>query len=62
MPSWILELPIKGLEKLPLDHKVEEQTVPEYRAGTLYLARLGEVFCSGYQIVAKLGFGTDSTI
>lgn len=62
MPSQILEIPSKEFKKLPVDLKVEGETVPKYRAGKFYPARLGEVFCSGYQIVAKLGFGTGSTI
>lgn len=62
MPSWILEFPINGFKKLQLDHKVEEETVPEYRAKRFYPARLGEVFCSRYQTVAKLEFRTYSTI
>lgn len=64
MPSRILEFPSNGLKKLPLDHKleVEEETVPEYRGGKFYPARLGDVFCSGYPTVSKLGFRTNSTI
>lgn len=62
MPNRILTFPIKGFEKLPLDHMVEEETVPQYKPEKFYPVRLGEVFCSKYQIVAKLGFGTSSTI
>ncbi|KAJ4386535.1 hypothetical protein N0V93_009432 [Gnomoniopsis smithogilvyi] len=62
MPSRILTFPSEGFEKLPLEHKVEEETVPQYKAEKFYPVRLGEVLCSKYQIVAKLGFGTSSTI
>lgn len=62
MPNRILTFPSEGIEKLPLDHKVEEETVPQYKAEKFDPVRLGEVFCSKYQIVAKLGFGTSSTI
>lgn len=62
MPSRILTLPSGAFDKLPLDHKVEEETAPQYKAEKFYPVRLGEVFCSRYQVVAKLGFGTSSTI
>lgn len=62
MPSRILTFPSEGFEKLPLDHKFEEETVPQYKTEKFYPVRLGEIFCSKYQIVAKLGFGTSSTI
>lgn len=52
----------EGFEKLPLDHKVEEERVPQYKPEKFYPVRLGEVLCTKYQIVAKLGFGTSSTI
>lgn len=60
--SRILTFPSEGFEKLPLDHEVEEETVPQYKPEKFYPVRLGEVICSKYQIVAKLGFGTSSTI
>lgn len=62
MPNRILTFPSEGFEKLPPDHKVEEETVPQYKAEKFYPVRLGEVFCSRYQVVAKLGLGTSSTI
>ncbi|KAF2621538.1 kinase-like protein [Macroventuria anomochaeta] len=40
----------------------EEEDVPNYRAERFYPVRLGEVLKSRYQVVAKLGFGTASTI
>ena len=54
--------PNEGFEVLPVGHEVEEETVPEYKAERFYPARLGEVFASRYQVVAKLGFGTTSTV
>lgn len=62
MSDRTLKFPNEGFEKLPLDDKVEEETVPQYRADKFYPVRLGEVFCSRYQVAAKLGFGTSSTI
>jgi hypothetical protein len=59
MPTCrILTFPSDRFEKLPLDHKhkVEEETVPQYKVEKFYPVRLGEVFRSKYQVVAKLGF------
>lgn len=54
--------PGDGFEKLSLQEKIEEERVPAYKAERFYPVRLGEVVKSRYQIVAKLGFGTASTI
>ncbi|KAL5114743.1 hypothetical protein ACEQ8H_007360 [Pleosporales sp. CAS-2024a] len=54
--------PVDGFEKLSLEEKIEEERMPAYKAERFYPVRLGEVFKSRYQIVAKLGFGTASTI
>lgn len=54
--------PVDGFEKLSLEEKIEEEQVPAYKAERFYPVRLGEVVKSRYQIVAKLGFGTASTI
>lgn len=42
--------------------KIEEEKVPNYKPERFYPVRLGEVFDSRYQVVAKLGFGTASTV
>jgi hypothetical protein len=54
--------PADGLEKLSLQGKIEEERIPGYKAERFYPVRLGEVIKSRYQVVAKLGFGTASTI
>lgn len=54
--------PSEGFEVLPVDHQAEEETVQGYKAENFYPVRLGEVFASRYQVVAKLGFGTTSTV
>ncbi|KIV97852.1 hypothetical protein PV10_01557 [Exophiala mesophila] len=54
--------PTEGFEILPSNEIIEEETVPNYKAERFYPVRLGEVFQSRYQIVAKLGFGTASTV
>jgi hypothetical protein len=55
-------LPADSFEKLSLQEKIEEERIPGYKAERFYPVRLGEVFNSRYQVVAKLGFGTASTI
>jgi len=54
--------PTEGFEKLSLQEKIEEERIPAYKAERFYPVRLGEVFQSRYQVVAKLGFGTASTV
>jgi hypothetical protein len=46
---------------LPAHEKIEEESVPGYKAESFYPVTLGEVFNSRYQVLAKLGFGTAST-
>jgi len=47
---------------LSVKERIEEERIPGYKAGNFYPVRLGEVFKSRYQVVAKLGFGTSSTV
>jgi hypothetical protein len=54
--------PTEGFEKLSLQEKIEEERIPAYKAERFYPVRLGEVFKSRYQVVAKLRFGTASTV
>lgn len=61
-PTPARQFPTDGFEELPLQKRIEEETIPNYKAERYYTVRLGEVFNSRYQVVAKLGFGTASTI
>jgi serine/threonine-protein kinase SRPK3 len=54
--------PSSGFEKIPESKRLEEETLPDYKAHKYYPVRLGEVFQSRYQAVAKLGYGTGSTV
>ena len=54
--------PSDGFEVIPAQDEIEEETIPDYKAERFYPARLGEVFNARYQAVAKLGYGTASTI
>ncbi|GJC91471.1 protein kinase [Colletotrichum higginsianum] len=62
MSTRIHTFPNDGFERLPVHIQVEEETVPDYKPERFYPVRIGEVFCSRYQVVAKLGFGTTSTV
>ncbi|GAB0139051.1 hypothetical protein EsDP_00007267 [Epichloe bromicola] len=62
MPSNVRTFSTDGFEKLPEQTKIEEETVPDYRAERFYPVRLGEIFKCRYRVVAKLGFGTASTV
>lgn len=54
--------PSEGFEIINSKEKIEEERVPNYKANKFYPVKLGEVFESRYQVVAKLGYGTASTI
>jgi hypothetical protein len=54
--------PSDGFAALPKHEKFEEERLVGYKAGKFYPVRLGEVFEPRYQVVAKLGFGTASTV
>ncbi len=54
--------PNDGFPILPEDVKFEEERLVGYKAENFYPVRLGQVFKSRYQVVAKLGFGTTSTV
>ena len=52
----------RRLDLLPATERIEEETVANYQADHYYPIELGNVFHSRYQVVAKLGFGTTSTV
>ncbi|MCJ1473818.1 hypothetical protein MMC13_002469 [Lambiella insularis] len=41
--------------------KIEEETLPSYDAADFYPVNVGEVFNSRYQVLGKLGYGSNST-
>lgn len=54
--------PTDGFALLPTEAKFEEERLIGYEADRYYPVRLGEVFESKFQVVAKLGFGMSSTV
>jgi serine/threonine-protein kinase SRPK3 len=51
-----------NFKQIPLDEKVEEELLPDYKASRYYPAIIGQVVRDRYQIVGKLGFGASSTV
>lgn len=47
---------------IPATKPVEEECVPRYNPRHFYPVRLYEILHDRYQVVAKLGWGTSSTV
>lgn len=62
LPEERLSLPTSGFQIIEADLLVEEEELPDYKADRFYPVRLGDVFEDRYQVIAKLGFGSSSTI
>ncbi|KAL2069702.1 hypothetical protein VTL71DRAFT_14381 [Oculimacula yallundae] len=58
----IRTFPIDGFGHVSLQDKFEEERLPNYHANLFYPVNLGDIYNSRYQILAKLGFGTTSTV
>ncbi|PYH50065.1 CMGC/CLK protein kinase [Aspergillus saccharolyticus JOP 1030-1] len=56
------QFPTTGFAKLDPSEAWEEEQLPYYEANHFYPVRIGEVFLDRYQVVAKLGYGTSSTV
>ncbi|KAI1120283.1 kinase-like protein [Nemania abortiva] len=54
--------PTSGFETIDDFESMEEEGMSIYEPGIFYPVHLGEVFQNRYQVVAKLGFGSSSTI
>ncbi|KAK9258479.1 kinase-like domain-containing protein [Lipomyces tetrasporus] len=54
--------PSESFDAIGKDQLVEEETMPEYKSEHFYPVRLGEVFNDRFQTLAKLGYGSSSTI
>jgi hypothetical protein len=61
-PSPPRKFPTSGFVVLDPTKEIEEEEVPSYVAEDYYPVYIGEVFRSRYQVVTKLGFGTNSTV
>ncbi|KAG7151020.1 Serine/threonine-protein kinase SRPK like [Verticillium longisporum] len=56
------EFPSSGFQVIDPSDKVEEERLPFYKPENYYPMRIGQVIQDRYQIVAKLGYGTSSTV
>ncbi|KFH44240.1 Serine/threonine-protein kinase-like protein [Hapsidospora chrysogenum ATCC 11550] len=56
------EFPSSGFEVIDPSQRVEEEKLPFYRSDDYYPMRIGEIIQDRYQVVAKLGYGTGSTV
>ncbi|PNY26092.1 Uncharacterized protein TCAP_03970 [Tolypocladium capitatum] len=54
--------PSQGFDFIDEDQPIEDEGMPEYRPEHFYPVRLGEVFNNRFQTLAKLGYGSSSTI
>lgn len=55
------EFPSSGFEIIDPSERVEEERLPFYKRDEYYPMRICEVLEDRYQVVAKLGYGTNST-
>ncbi|KAK4096811.1 kinase-like protein [Parathielavia hyrcaniae] len=56
------DFPTSGFQVIDPSDKVEEENLPFYNRDDYYPMRMGEVIGRHYQVVAKLGYGTTSTV
>lgn len=56
------DFPTTGFEVIGSSQKIEEERLPFYRRQDYYPMRIGDVIHDRYQVVAKLGYGTTSTV
>lgn len=50
------------IPQLPHGQKFEEERYPNYKAHQYYPVQLEQTFASRYRVIAKLGYGTASTV
>lgn len=56
------DLKSTGFEVIDPSQLVEEERLPFYNRSHYYPMRIGEVLKDRYQVIAKLGYGTSSTV
>ena len=58
----VKSFPKSQFQVIPNDQKIEEERLIDYRAERFYPIQLGQILNDRFQILAKLGFGTASTV
>ncbi|KAL9945820.1 hypothetical protein ACHAO5_004487 [Verticillium nonalfalfae] len=56
------QFPSSGFELIDRAEKVEEEKLPFYKREVYYPMKIGQVIHDYYQVVAKLGYGSSSTV
>jgi hypothetical protein len=56
------DFPTSGFQVIDPSDQVEEERLPFYKRNDYYPMHMGEVIGGHYQVVAKLGYGTTSTV
>ncbi|KAF4505746.1 hypothetical protein G6O67_007663 [Ophiocordyceps sinensis] len=62
MPRQPRKFPSSGFETIDPSQRVEEERLRLYGSQDYYPMRIGQVVQGRYQVVAKLGYGTSSTV
>lgn len=60
--SHPIRFPTSGFETVRSSEVLDEERFEKFKQGQYYPGNIGDVICSKYQIVGKLGFGTTSTV
>ena len=47
---------------IPQQELVDEEVCPDYNSASFYPAKPGEVLAKNYQLLAKIGWGSQSTV
>ncbi|OAL49326.1 kinase-like protein [Pyrenochaeta sp. DS3sAY3a] len=61
-PSPLPRISTAGFTTLDSAAKIEEERLPHYDQSVFYPVRIGEIFEDRYQVLGKLGFGSNSTV
>lgn len=59
-PLW--QVPVRPEPRIPQRELVDEEIHPEYRPSSFYPARPGEVLARKFQLLVKIGWGSQSTV
>ena len=57
-----MRFPTAEFETIPESFKLEEEGSDSFKRGCYFLANIGDVLVSWYQVVGKLGYGISSTV
>ena len=61
-PSPPIRFPTSGYETVHSSDILDEEWFGHFKQGQYYPANIGDLICSRYQIIGKLGFGVTSTV